>query len=234
MSDPLAVFTSVGFGATNRGLNAKFTLAYPSGEPGIASLNALEIKGFLGEELGWDRTSRKSNDIDTVRLRRFSVNGAKQTATQIDATYNFKGNNLAEQNISAAYSYVHGIPEFWNINLYPLGGVGLEIGKNAIEDDDTIDSGYSIMGINAVIGMFAKLAITKKIWLNYNPLWIVAISGSDRFENHAYGNKDNLLTHEFAIGYQINPQLNLRYFANWNNLIDYTDGDHRLEFNYQF
>ncbi|TOD47751.1 hypothetical protein CGJ69_01150, partial [Vibrio parahaemolyticus] len=49
-----------------------------------------------------------------------------------------------------------------------------------------------------------------------------------------YAGEDNILTHEFALSYQINPRANIRYFANWNEHVNFGDGDHRIEFNYQF
>ncbi len=83
--------------------------------------------------------------------------------------------------------------------------------------------------------MYGKFTITEKIWLNYNPFWLTAVSGSNIYEDSAYApGKDNILLHEFAASYQFTPRFNLRYFANWSNLVDITDGDHRIEANYQF
>tara|TARA_B110000902_G_C14210819_1_gene551295 strand:- start:232 stop:450 length:219 start_codon:yes stop_codon:yes gene_type:complete len=60
------------------------------------------------------------------------------------------------------------------------------------------------------------------------------LSGSDTYKDNAYGaDEDSLLTHESSLGYQFNPRFNIRYFANWNEHVDISNGDHRLEFNYQ-
>ena len=51
---------------------------------------------------------------------------------------------------------------------------------------------------------------------------------------NAYGEgNDNVFLHEFAVNYQINPRMNVRYFANWNENLDFSDGSHRIEINYQ-
>ena len=108
------------------------------------------------------------------------------------------------------------------------------MGKNAIEDDGSIDSGYSIMGFNGLIGTYIKFELTEKMWINYNPFYFAALSGSDNFEDNAYGDgNSSVLTHEFAYSYQFTPVFNLRYFANWSEHVDFDDGGHRIEFNYQ-
>ncbi|TOA32346.1 hypothetical protein CGK30_16335, partial [Vibrio parahaemolyticus] len=60
------------------------------------------------------------------------------------------------------------------------------------------------------------------------------LSGSSQYKDAYYAGEDNILTHEFALSYQINPRANIRYFANWNEHVNFGDGDHRIEFNYQF
>jgi hypothetical protein len=57
----------------------------------------------------------------------------------------------------------------------------VSVGENAIEDDGSIDSGYSIMGIYVLVGMYSKFQISDKIWLNYNPFWLTTISGSETY-----------------------------------------------------
>ena len=34
--------------------------------------------------------------------------------------------------------------------------------------------------------------------------------------------------------YQINPLSNIRYFLNWTEHVSVSDGDHKLEYSYQF
>lgn len=234
MSDPLAVYTQAGIGATNKGLNAKIGVSYDTGIPDVAAMNLIEFKGFLGEDLGWDYSNKKSNKLDSFRFRNFSANIKTGRGSQLDITYNFNESALAERTGNASYSILQALPKFWIVNLYPLAGVGVEFGKNVLEDDNTIDSGFSVIGFNSVVGFYGKFTINEKIWLNYNPIWAAALAGSDRYESSAYGGKDNVLLHEFAASYQFTPRFNLRYFANWSNLVDITDGDHRVEFNYQF
>ncbi|HGS5158096.1 TPA: hypothetical protein ACMDT1_004772, partial [Vibrio parahaemolyticus] len=76
--------------------------------------------------------------------------------------------------------------------------------------------------------------LTDKIWINYNPMYMHTLSGSSQYKDTYYAGEDNILTHEFALSYQINPRTNIRYFANWNEHVNFGDGDHRIEFNYQF
>ena len=126
------------------------------------------------------------------------------------------------------------LPKFGNFNLYPLAGIGIAFANNALQDDGTIASGYSVPGTLAVVGMYAKYTINDQIWINYNPVWSTGLSGSDLFMNHGFGGEDSILAHEFALSYQINPRMNVRYFANWTEYVDFADGDHRIEVNYQF
>ncbi|WP_412470196.1 MULTISPECIES: hypothetical protein [unclassified Halobacteriovorax] len=234
MSDPLAVYTQAGLGATNKGLNAKIGISYDTGIQNVAAMNVIEFKGFLGEELGWDGTSKRSNRLDSFRFRNFSANIKTGSGSQLDINYSLKESFLAERTGNASYSILQALPKFWIVNLYPLAGVGVEFGKNTVEDDSSIDSGFSVIGINSVVGFYGKFTITDKIWFNYNPIWAAALAGSDLYESSAYGGKDNILLHEFAASYQFTSRFNLRYFANWSNLVDIADGDHRIEFNYQF
>ncbi|EPZ50175.1 hypothetical protein M902_0852 [Bacteriovorax sp. BAL6_X] len=234
MSDPLAVYTQAGIGATNKGLNVKIGISYSTGIKDVAAMNLIELKGLLGDDLGWDRPSKKSNRMDSFRFRNFSANIKSGRGSQLDINYSLKESFLAERTGNASYSILQALPKFWIVNLYPLAGIGVEFGKNTVEDDSSIDSGFSVIGFNSVVGFYGKFTITDKIWLNYNPIWAAALAGSDLYETSGYGGKDNILLHEFAASYQFTPRFNLRYFANWSNLVDIADGDHRIEFNYQF
>jgi hypothetical protein len=83
--------------------------------------------------------------------------------------------------------------------------------------------------------MYSKYAITEKLWLNYNPFYLETISGSDVYQDNAYGQgESSVLTHEASISYQVTPKFNVRYFSNWTENISFEDGNHRVEFNYQF
>ncbi|MED5511922.1 MAG: hypothetical protein VYB81_04160 [Pseudomonadota bacterium] len=234
MSDPLAVYTQIGFGTTNKGLNLKGGQAYDTGIATTAGMNVIEVKGIYGDALGWESDSKTTDSIDSFRFRNFSVDLSSMSATQIDANYNLNANLVADESMDVSYSFIKALKPMGRFTFYPLAGVGASLGENTLEDDGSRDSGYSIMGAYGLVGMYAKVTINDKIWLNYNPFWLTTIGGSDNYKDHYYGlNQSHILTHEFAASYQINPRMNLRYFANWNENLDFVDGDHRLEFNYQ-
>lgn len=252
MSDPLAVFTQIGAGYTDKGINLKVSQSYDTGDETTAGMNLVELKGILGEAVGWrskDGSIQADDSIDSFRFRNFKVNVTNGRAAQLDMTYQVEGNPLvADQTADISYSLIQALPKMGPLNLYPLAGVGVSIGENAIEDDPDHyvdengnpqtrvrrDSGYSIMGTYGLVGMYSKLAITDKFWLNYNPFWLSTISGSDQYKDNYYGlDQSHILTHEFAASYQFTPRFNVRYFANWTEETDFADGDHRIEFNYQ-
>ncbi|MCF2848474.1 hypothetical protein NH514_14590 [Pseudoalteromonas sp. ACER1] len=234
MSDPLAVYTQIGFGTTNKGLNLKVGQAYDTGIATTAGMNVIEVKGIYGDALGWESDSKTTDSIDSFRFRNFSVDLSSMSATQIDANYNLNANLVADESMDVSYSFIKALKPMGRFTFYPLAGVGASLGENTLEDDGSRDSGYSIMGAYGLVGMYAKVTINDKIWLNYNPFWLTTIGGSDNYKDHYYGlNQSHILIHEFAASYQINPRMNLRYFANWNENVDFVDGDHRLEFNYQ-
>jgi len=234
MSDPLAVFTQAGFGLTNKGINIKIGQSYDTGSDTTMGMNVLELKGALGDSMGWDGSSQRDDSLDSFRYRNFEVDLTNGRGTQIDMSYAFDESPLADDMANISYSVLQALPKMGRLNLYPLAGVGMAVGNNALEDDGSIDSGYSIMGSFVSVGMFSKLSLTDKLWINYNPFWLSTLSGSDLYKDNAYGLKeDSLLTHEVALSYQLNPRFNVRYFSNWTENVDISDGDHRIEFNYQ-
>lgn len=239
MSDPLAVYTQVGAGATNYGINLKVGQAYDTGNPKTIAMNVFELKGLLGEALGWSGSSQRDNRLDGLRFRNFGVNIENGRGQQIDFNYSLDETPLAEESGSLSYSLIQALPKMGDVNLYPLAGVGLAFGNNVLDIDDAtqtpeVDEGYSIQGAFGLIGMYGKLALTDKLWLNYNPFYLMTLSGSNLYKDNAYGaGEDDLLTHEFSVGYQITPVFNTRYFANWNENLDFAKGAHRLEVNYQ-
>ncbi|WP_041521720.1 hypothetical protein [Gilvimarinus agarilyticus] len=234
MSDPLAIYTQVGAGITDKGINLKVGQSYDTGDPATAGMNLIEVKGIYGDALGWLSDSKTTDSVDSFRFRNFTVDLTQGRGTQIDATVSLKQNLVAEKSADISYGIMQALPKMGRFNLYPLVGVGTSMGENVIEDDGSIDSGYSIMGFYGLAGMYAKFAVTDKIWINYNPFWLTTISGSDNYEDNYYGlDNSDILTHEFALSYQITPRFNVRYFANWNENVDFVDGDQRIEFNYQ-
>lgn len=234
MSDPLAIYTQAGLGFTDKGVNIKIGQSYDTGVATTAGMNVVEIKGIYGDALGWRGDDITTDSVDSFRFRNFSTNLTNFRAKQIDANLTLKQNLVAEKSADISYSLIQALPPMGILTLYPLAGAGVSMGENVLEDDGTIDSGYSIMGFYGLVGMYSKLAITDKIWLNYNPFWLATISGSDNYENNYYGvDQGDILTHEFALSYQLSPRFNIRLFANWNENVDFSDGDHRIEFNYQ-
>lgn len=71
MSNPLGIYTQIGTGITNKGLNFKMGKTYDTHNPETAAMNILEIKGIMGEELGWTGNNQRDNSIDSFRLRNF-------------------------------------------------------------------------------------------------------------------------------------------------------------------
>lgn len=235
MSDPLAVYTQAGAGYTDKGLNLKIGQTYDTGSDITMGMNVIEIKGIAGEAVGWNGDARANNDdsIDLIRFRNFSVDLTNGRGAQIDVDWNFDRNQG-----SASYSFIQALPKMGPVSLYPLAGLGLAAG----ESYDVGDQGaaqaqdrYDLHGSFYVAGLYSKIEVTDKIWINYNPMYLGTISGSDEYKNNAYGvDNDAMLTHEAAISYQITKRSNIRYFANWTEDTHFADGDHRIEFNYQF
>ena len=234
MSDPLAVYTQVGAGATNKGINIKIGQSYDTGNDKTMGMNVLEIKGGLGDSVGWDGGGQRDDSINSFRVRNFTLDLTNGRGGQIDMVYQLDKSPLADETGNISYSFLQALPKMGQFNFYPLAGLGMAVGNNALEDDGRVDSGYSVMGTFVVVGSYAKYTFTDKLWFNYNPIWYSTMSGSDIYKDNAYGlDEDSLLTHEAALSYQFNPRFNVRYFANWNENIDISNGDHRIEFNYQ-
>ncbi|MFA0084620.1 hypothetical protein [Vibrio sp. 10N.261.51.F12] len=219
MSDPLAVFTQIGAGYTNKGINLKVGQTYDTGKETTAAMNIIELKGIGGEALGWSDTANDS--IDSFRFRNFGVDLTNGRGNQIDIAY-----DLNNESGTASYSLIQALPQYGPLNLYPLAGAGVSFANDA-------DSGYHVPGTFAVVGAYSKLAITDNIWLNYNPMWMTTLSGSQEYMDNGMAGGGNVLTHEFSASYQINPRLNIRYFANWSEHTSLENGDHRIEVNYQ-
>ncbi|MFM2587701.1 hypothetical protein [Vibrio sp. TBV020] len=234
MSDPLAVYTQAGFGYTDKGLNIKLGQTYDTGNDSTMGMNVLEVKGFGGEALGW--SNRNSDDsIDSIRFRNFGVDLTNGRGAQVDMNWDFDRNQG-----SASYSFIQALPQLGMFNFYPLAGLGIAAGEELDGttggdlDSNQVRDRYNLHGTFYVAGMYAKMQMTEKIWLNYNPMYMGTISGSSAYQDTGFQQDDSIMTHEFSIGYQLMPRANVRYFANWTENTNYNDGDHRIEFNYQF
>lgn len=226
MSDPLAVYTQVGGGLTDKGANFKFGQTYDTGSDVTMGMNIAEIKGIGGEVLGIRDTDEAlygsvDDSIDSVRFRNFEVDTTSGRGTQIDVNLNFD-TNMAD----ASYSFIQALPK-WNFaQLYPLAGVGLTAANDS-------NDGLTIPGAFAAAGFYSKFTVTDRVWINYNPLWLTTLTGSNEYKDHHFANESDIITHELAISYKITPRANIRYFANWNESVNFGNGDHRIEFNYQ-
>lgn len=233
MSDPLAVFTQGGFGVTDKGLNLKMGQTYDSGKENVAAMNVFELKGIGGDLMGIRDNDKPlygnvDDSIDSFRLRNFQANIKNGQGRQLDLTY-----DVDKDELNASYSILQALPKIGGfLNLYPLAGAGVTVANDY--NNDGADNGYEIPGTFTVVGMYAKIALTDKIWINYNPMYMHTLSGSDQYKDGYFAGDNNILNHEFAISYQITPRSNVRYFANWNEKVDFADGDHRIEYNYQF
>ena len=226
MSDPLAVYTQVGMGYTDKGLNLKLGQTFDTGSDTTLGMHVLELKGGYGDALGM--RDYADDSLDSIRLRRFGVDLTNGRGSQIDFNYNFD-----TEVGSLSYSLIQAAPAIGPLQLYPLAGIGAAFANNALDDNGEVISGYTVPGTFAVVGTYGKLTLSDDIWLNYNPMYMATLSGSDNYKNYAFADDNNVLMHEFAATYQINPRFNVRYFAQWNEAISYRDGSHIVEFNYQ-
>ena len=232
MSDPLAVYTQVGAGYTDKGLNIKIGKSYDSGKPAVMAMNLIEIKGIYGDAIG--TRDNLEDSVDKIRFRNFSVNTTNGRGSQIDIEF-----DMHAKTGSASFALIQALPKWGPLQIYPLAGVGLAIANNVNSNqqwgaDADSPSGYSVPGAYGVIGMYGKLAITDKLWINYNPIYLASLGGSDSYKDNTYGKGESAaFTHEIALSYQFTPVFNLRYFGNWSNLTDFNKGDQRIEVNYQ-
>ncbi|WP_375750532.1 hypothetical protein [Vibrio sp. HN007] len=226
MSDPLAVYTQVGAGITDLGINLKIGQTFDTGVETTMGMNVFEIKGAMGDTLGF--RERATDSIDYLRFRRFNVDLTNGLGGQLDVNYNF--DNEAG---SLSYSVIQALPALGALQLYPLAGLGAAFGNNVEGDNGEVISGYTVPGTFSVVGAYTKFTVTDKIWLNYNPMWMSTISGSDTYKAQGFSGHSSIFAHEVAASYQINPRFNVRYFSNWSEYTSFRDGEHRIEFNYQ-
>ncbi|WP_440874166.1 hypothetical protein [Thalassotalea sp. PLHSN55] len=239
MSDPMAVMTKVGVGITDRGFNLNMSRTLNTGSDTIKGMNVFEMKGLYGEDVGFSDAQTRDNSIDSFRWRQLTVDSTNGRGSQLDVNFNVDGTHLAQETADISYSVMQALPKVGPVNLFPLAGVGASFGNNVTDGFDEngspiVDQGFSGVGAYGLIGMYSKIAITDRVWVNYNPFYFQALGGSDLYKAHAYGvDADSMLLHEFAISYKISPRANIRYFANWSENVDFKDGQHRIEFNYQ-
>lgn len=234
MSDPLAIYTQAGIGFSNHGVNLKVGATYNTGVSTEVGMNIFEVKGIAGDAVGWSGSSERNNSIDSIRYRNFEVDLTNGRGSQVDVNYATATNSGAQEIGTMSYSMIQALPSFGPVTLFPLAGAGFAFGNNLDKAGLTSSDGYTVPGTLAVVGTYSKITLTDKIWLNYNPMYMMTLSGTDAFKDHFFENSDSVLVHEFTASYQFNPRFNVRYFANWSENVDIADGAHRIEFNYQF
>ncbi|GGP36880.1 hypothetical protein GCM10009347_00900 [Shewanella algicola] len=227
MSDPLAVYTQMGVGTTDKGVNIKLGQSFDTGSDTTMGMNVFEFKGLMGETFGW--RDEANNSVDSMRFRNFGVDLTNGRGSQLDVNYDFNNESGA-----ISYSLIQALPAYGPLQLYPLVGVGAAFGNNVVGDDDQMTSGYSVPGTFGMVGLYSKLDITDNVWLNYNPMWMSSLSGSDTYKEQGVSGESSAFAHEFIVSYQLAPRSNIRYYANWTEHDSFKSGDHRIEFNYQF
>ena len=149
MSDPLAVYTQAGAGYTDKGFNIKIGQSYDTGSDTTMAMRVIEIKGFLGEAVGFDDSDNTDDSVGAIRFRNFELDLTNGRGAQIDVNYNFDASHLAEKHGDISYSLLQALPKVGRFNFYPLAGAGLAFGSNVTEDDGSIDSGFSVYGAYA-------------------------------------------------------------------------------------
>lgn len=226
MSDPLSVYTQIGAGMTNHGLNIKVGRSYDTGNADTAGMNVVEIKGLMGDAIGISDHA-KGNNADSLRFRNFVANTSNGRGTQIDVQY-----DLNNESGSASYSLIQALPKLGRLSVFPLMGAGVSFQNTTLDDGQKV-GGYAIPGTFGVVGTYSKLQLTDNLWFNYNPMWFTTLSGSEQYVTSSLDNSNHLLQHEVALGYRITPRFNVRYFSNWTENQAFKGGSHRIEFNYQ-
>ncbi|GAL35540.1 hypothetical protein JCM19240_387 [Vibrio maritimus] len=103
MSDPLAVYSQAGMGATNKGLNLKLGQAYDTNNDETMAMHVLEVKGFAADLLGL----KGDDSVDSLRYRHFNVNTTNGLGGQVDINWDFD-NQLG----SASYSVIQALPRW--------------------------------------------------------------------------------------------------------------------------
>jgi len=161
MSDPTAVYTSVGLGYGNKGYNAKIGLQLPDAGDGSAHMISLEVK-----EGG-----------DTFRGRYFKVDTTSGFASSLDASYD---QLTGTAHVSAGA--LQTIPLTERLVIYP----GLYLG-GMIGDQENLrgqTTGVDLLAITATAQLYSKFQITEQMWLNLNPAYTTSLYGieSNKFD----------------------------------------------------
>lgn len=222
MSDPLAVYSQAGIGATNSGLNFKFGQAYDTNNESTMAMHVFEVKGLGAEALGLSG----NDSFDSFRYRHFNINLENGVGTQVDVNWDFN-----YQLGSTSYSLIQALPPIGNVQLYPLAGLGLNVAdvdsSLIVGEEEGVGSiGYAIPSSFGLLGVYSKIEVTDNIWLNYNPMYTTQLGGAELF-NSLYG-----WQHEIIASYQLDKKSNVRAFWNFGEALDGTD--FRIEYNYQF
>ena len=128
LSDPLAVYTRASAGVSNRGINLKFGIESKGGDSDKALMNVLEIKGIGGDAIGWDGDCIRSNSVDSLRYRYFSLNKKNGRDSQVDVTYDLHQESGALAVVGMYGKYTVNDKIWFNYNpFWTVGLVGSDI-----------------------------------------------------------------------------------------------------------
>ncbi|WP_244230739.1 hypothetical protein [Vibrio ouci] len=155
MSDPTAVYTSVGAGYGTKGHNLKLGIQLPDSGEGSAHMISLESK-----EGG-----------DTYRGRYFKLNTTTGFASSIDANYN-RLTGVAQVSAGGLQT----IPITDQFTIYPSLYLGTMIANERNDAGDKV--GVDFPAITATALLYTKYQFTENVWLNVNPSFTSSVYGS--------------------------------------------------------
>jgi hypothetical protein len=206
MSNPLAVFNVVGASYGTQGANLKVGIAYDTEDENTMAMHIVEIK----------------DNAENIRYRHFGVDTTTGRGLMVDV-----GWDTELKQGSAALQVMQALPKFGPFQLFPVIGGGMGIAEGIWNEPGYEEVvGYTMPGGFLNAGMYAKMDITDKLWLNYNPMYTHGMSGLLTGES-AFNN-------EFIASYKTTENTTVRAFYNVASGKSFTDGDARVEFNYAF
>jgi hypothetical protein len=210
LSDPMAVYTSVGGSYGTEGANLKMGLAYDTGNDATIGMHIIEVKNMIDDD----------SDL-SLRYRHFGVDLTNGRGTQIDVNHN------AEEGVgTASYGIMQMLPVTSNFAIYPVLAAGIQYDINSDKAHDPNDGGLSVPGAFVSLTAYSKFTINENWWLNYNPTFLYGVAGQL--------NGEDVLVHEFAISRKVGVDKSVRLYHNLGNNDNFKEGETRLEFNMAF
>lgn len=207
LSDPMAVYTSIGASYGTEGANLKMGLAYDTGKDSTIGMHILELKNLI-----------EPDSDASFRYRHFGVDLMNGRGTQIDVNH-----NLELGMGTASYGLMQMVPITSNFAIYPVLAAGVHFDINS---DKAQDDGINLPGAFVSLTAYSKFTINENWWLNYNPTFIYGIAGQL--------NGEDALVHEFVVSRKIGTDKSIRLFHNIANNDSFNQGETRLEFNMAF